>query len=427
MKLLLTGGNVIDPQSKINGVFDVLIEDGKIKQAGNDIVEKCEKIDVKGKYVLPGLIDIHVHLREPGFEYKETIESGTKAALAGGYTGVACMPNTDPVMDNPAVVELVISKSKREGHVNVYPIASVSKLAKGEELSEIGLLVKSGAIAVSDDAAPIMSAELMRRALEYSKMFGIPVITHCEDKTMTVDCVMNEGYNSSILGLRGMPSAAESIIAGRNIELAEYTGGKLHICHVSARSTVELIRLAKKRGVNVTCETAPHYFTLTDDCLKTYDTNFKMTPPLRTKDDVQAVIEGLKDGTIDCIASDHAPHGRIDKEVEFNYAAFGVIGIETQFALTITELVEKKILSMEQAVEKLSVNPAKVLGLAKGSLKPGTDADISIMDTSEEYKIDADSFRSKSRNTPFNGMKVKGMPYIVIINGDIKYREGRIL
>ena len=428
MKLLLTGGRVIDPANKINDKLDMLVEDGKISKLGKNLkADKAEIFDFSGKIIVPGLIDMHVHLREPGFEYKETIETGTRAALAGGVTSVACMPNTEPVIDNAAVVELVVSKSKREGAVNVYPIASLTKGGKCEEVSELGSLAKSGAIAFSDDAAPVMNAELMRRAMEYGMQFGLPIICHCEDKNMTLDGVMNEGFNSTTLGLRGMPDTAESIMVYRNIAIANYTGAKVHIAHVSCKKSVEIIRWAKKTGLKVTCETAPHYFTLTDDAVKSYGTNTKMNPPLRLQSDVEAVLEGLADGTIDCIATDHAPHGKIDKEVEYNYAAFGITGLETLLPLTLSELVEKKVLGLEKAVELMTWAPAKILGLKKGTLKEGSDADITIIDAGKEYTIDVKKFHSKGKNSPFDGRKVKGVVEAVIVGGVLKFNNGKIL
>ena len=428
MKLLLTGGRVIDPANKINDKLDMLVEDGKISKIGKNLkAEKAESLDVSGKIIVPGLIDMHVHLREPGFEYKETIETGTRAALAGGVTSVACMPNTEPVIDNAAVVELVVSKSKREGAVNVYPIASLTKGGKCEEVSELGSLAKSGAIAFSDDAAPVMNAELMRRAMEYGMQFGLPIICHCEDKNMTQDGVMNESFNSTTLGLRGMPDTAESIMVYRNIAIANYTGAKVHIAHVSCKKSVEIIRWAKKTGLKVTCETAPHYFTLTDDTVKSYGTNTKMNPPLRLQSDLEAVLEGLADGTIDCIATDHAPHGKIDKEVEYNYAAFGITGLETLLPLTLSELVEKKVLGLEKAIELMTCAPAKILGLKKGSLKEGSDADITIIDAGKEYIIDVKKFHSKGKNSPFDGRKVKGVVEAVIVGGVLKFNDGKIL
>ncbi len=428
MKLILSAGRVIDPANKVNDILDLLIEDGKIKKVGKGIKDKdAEIIKVNGKIVAPGLIDMHVHLREPGFEYKETIASGVRAAVKGGFTSVACMPNTEPVMDNTAVVELVISKGKKEKLANVFPIASISKGAKGEEISDIGMLIKCGAIALSDDAAPIMNAEIMRRAFEYIKQFDLPIITHCEDKNMTADCVMNESFSSTVLGLRGMASAAESIMVYRNIALADYIGAPVHIAHVSCKESVEIIRWAKKQGIRVTAETAPHYFCLTDAAVKNYDTNTKMNPPLRTAEDVLALKAALKDDTLDCIASDHAPHGRTDKELEFNYAAFGIIGLETMLALTLTELVHKKILTLEKAIEKLSYSPARILRLNRGTLSPGAAADISVIDTEKEYTIDTGKFESKSKNSPFNGWKVKGEAFMTIIDGNIKMKEGKIL
>lgn len=428
MKLLLSAGRVIDPVNKINEVLDVLIEDGKISKVAKNIKNKAAMlVDLKNKIIVPGLIDMHVHLREPGFEYKETISTGVRAAVLGGFASVACMPNTDPVMDNTAVVEYVISKGKKENLANVYPIASVSKNAKGEEISDIGMLLKSGVVALSDDAAPLMNAEIMRRAFEYTKQFNVSIITHCEDKNMTVDGVMNESFNSTVLGLRGMAPVAESIMVYRNISIANYMKALVHIAHVSCKESVEIIRWAKKQGMRVTCETAPHYFTLTDEAVKSYDTNTKMNPPLRSAEDVKAIIAGLKDGTIDCIASDHAPHGRIDKEVEYNYAAFGIAGLETMLPLTLTELVDKKILTLEQAVEKLSVMPAKILGLKKGSLSAGAAADITVLDLEKKYVIDVNKFASKSKNSPFNGRPVKGAAFMTIVGGEIKMQEGKLL
>ncbi|OGF50170.1 MAG: dihydroorotase [Candidatus Firestonebacteria bacterium RIFOXYA2_FULL_40_8] len=428
MKLLLSAGRVIDPANKIDDFLDILIEDGKIVKVAKDIKDKTAKVEnLKGKVIVPGLIDMHVHLREPGFEYKETIATGARSAVMGGFTSVACMPNTEPVMDNTAVVELVISKGKKENLANVFPIASVSKHAKGEEISDIGMLLNSGAVALSDDAAPLMNAEVMRRAFEYTKQFNVSIITHCEDKNMTIDGVMNESFNSTTLGLRGMASVAESLMVYRNIAIANYMGALVHIAHVSCKESVEIIRWAKKQGMKVTCETAPHYFTLTDEAVKTYDTNTKMNPPLRGAEDVKAIKAGLKDGTIDCIASDHAPHGRIDKELEYNYASFGIVGLETMVPLTLTELVDKKILTLEQAVEKLSVMPAKVLGLKKGTLSVGADADITVLDIEKKYNVDVNKFESKSKNSPFNGKSVKGAAFMTIVGGEIKMKEGKIL
>ena len=428
MKLILSAGRVIDPANKLNDILDILIEDGKIKKIGKGIKDKdAEIINVKGKVIAPGLIDMHVHLREPGFEYKETIASGVKAAVKGGFTSVACMPNTEPVMDNTAVVELVISKGKKENLANVFPIASVSKYAKGEEISDIGMLIKSGAVALSDDAAPIMNAEVMRRAFEYTKQFKVPIITHCEDKNMTMDGVMNESFVSTVLGLRGMASVAESVMVYRNIALANYIGTPVHIAHVSCKESVEIIRWAKKQGISVTAETAPHYFCLTDEAVKNYETNTKMNPPLRTAEDVEALKAGLRDGTIDCIASDHAPHGRTDKELEFNYAAFGIIGLETMLSLTLTELVNKKVLTIDKAIEKLSLSPAKALRIDRGTLTIGAVADITVIDTEKEYSIDVSKFESKSKNSPFNGWDVKGEAFMTIVGGNIKMKEGKIL
>ncbi|MEK6647030.1 MAG: dihydroorotase [Candidatus Firestonebacteria bacterium] len=424
MKIIIKDGRVIDPANKIDANLDILIEGEKISKVSKNISSSSAKIiDAKGKVVCPGLIDMHVHLREPGEEHKETIATGTLSALNGGFTSVACMPNTNPVLDDKTRIEFILSKAKSDASTNVFPIASITKEAKGEELSNIGELKEAGAVALSDDAHPLMNAEVMRRAMEYSKMFGLSIIAHCEDINMTHDGVMNEGFTSTILGLRGMPKAAEEIIVSRNIILAEWTGCNLHIAHVSTAGAVEMIRLAKKRKVRVTAETAPHYFTLTQEAVKGYNTNAKMNPPLREDIDVKAIKEGLKDGTIDCIASDHAPHTSLDKECEFNYASFGIIGMETTLSLVITELVNKKILSLSDAIKKLTINPARILNINRGTLSEGSIADITIIDVDKEWTVDVNKFASKAKNSPFNGWKLLGLPYIVIIGGKIQLSE----
>ena len=431
MRVLIKGGYVIDPKTNTDGVNDILIEDGIITEIGNisdELVDlNCDVIDAKGKYVLPGLVDAHCHLRDPGFEYKEDIESGTRSAAAGGFTSIACMPNTNPVADNESVIRYIINKAKQDGVVNVYPIGAISKGQKGEELSEIGELKFAGAVAISDDGKPLKSASLMKRALEYSSMFDITVISHCEEMDIADEGVMDEGYWSTIMGLKGIPSAAEEIMVARELILAEYTKVPIHIAHVSTELSVDLIRHAKKRGVKVTCETCPHYFVLTDEACAGFNTYAKVNPPLRAKKDVEAIIEGLKDGTIDVIATDHAPHHEDEKNIEFSLAANGIAGFETAFPLAVTYLVKPGHLTMSQLVEKMCINPSKILGLNKGSLEIGRNADITIVDIDEEFVVDVKKFKSKARNSPFNGFKLKGTVYYTIVNGNVVVREKVLL
>lgn len=428
MRTLIKGGYVIDAKSKISDYLDILIENGKIVEIGKDIdFVNGDIIYAEGKYVLPGLVDAHCHLRDPGQEYKEDIETGTRSAAKGGFTSIACMPNTDPVIDNQAIVKYIINKAKQEGVVNVYPIGAISKGLKGEELSEIGELKFAGAVAISDDGKPLKSSALMKKALQYSSMFDITVISHCEDPDLVDEGTMNEGYMSTILGLKGIPSAAEEIMVARELILAEYTKIPIHIAHVSTELSVDLIRHAKKRGVKVTCETCPHYFTLTEEACDGFNTLAKVNPPLRTKKDVEAIIEGLKDGTIDIIATDHAPHHPDEKNVEFALAANGMVGFETALPLSITYLVKPGHLTMEQLVEKMCVNPSKILGLNKGSLEVGSSADLTIIDMDEEFIVNIDKFSSKSKNSPFNGFKLQGTVYYTIVNGNVVVREKVLL
>jgi len=428
LRTLIKGGYVIDAKSKISDYLDILIENGKIVEIGKDIdFVNGDIIYAEGKYVLPGLVDAHCHLRDPGQEYKEDIETGTRSAAKGGFTSIACMPNTDPVIDNQAIVKYIINKAKQEGVVNVYPIGAISKGLKGEELSEIGELKFAGAVAISDDGKPLKSSALMKKALQYSSMFDITVISHCEDPDLVDEGTMNEGYMSTILGLKGIPSAAEEIMVARELILAEYTKIPIHIAHVSTELSVDLIRHAKKRGVKVTCETCPHYFTLTEEACDGFNTLAKVNPPLRTKKDVEAIIEGLKDGTIDIIATDHAPHHPDEKNVEFALAANGMVGFETALPLSITYLVKPGHLTMEQLVEKMCVNPSKILGLNKGSLEVGSSADLTIIDMDEEFIVNIDKFSSKSKNSPFNGFKLQGTVYYTIVNGNVVVREKVLL
>lgn len=438
MRIFIKNGHIIDPSQGINGIGDILIEDGKIKEikiqdAGYRIQDKKFKsrescimdresdtriIDAKGMFVIPGLIDMHVHLREPGFEYKETIKTGTMAAVKGGFTTVCCMPNTNPVNDNASVTEFIKRKASQEGYCSVLPIGAITKGQKGEELAEIGTMRNEGCIAFSDDGHPVMNSLIMRRALEYSKAFDVPIISHCEDLTLSEDGVMNEGLMSVILGLKGIPVEAEQIMIFRDILLAELTGGRLHIAHVSTEGSVNLVRNAKKRGVNVTAETCPHYFSITEEAVNGYDTNAKVNPPLRTVRDIEAIKEGLKDGTIDVIATDHAPHHRDEKLREFDMAPFGISGIETAVSLSL-RLVHEGVLTVYQLIEKMALNPARILQINKGTLKVGTDADVVIVDKNKEFKVESERFVSKGKNTPFEGWVLKGMPVLTICRGKI--------
>jgi len=434
MKILIKNGDIIDPSQGIEGMGYILIEDGKIKEIniqkaaphtpiskgahkGGDDPE-FRTIDAKGRKVFPGLIDMHVHLREPGFEYKETIKTGTMAAIKGGFTTVCCMPNTFPVNDNASVTEFIKRKASEEGCCSVLPIGAITKGQKGEELAEIGTMRNEGCIAFSDDGQPVMNSLIMRRALEYSKAFNVPVISHCEDLTLSEDGVMNEGLMSVTLGLKGIPPEAEQVMIFRDILLAELTGGKLHIAHVSTEGSVNLIRNAKKRGVYVTAETCPHYFTLTEEAVKGYDTSAKVNPPLRTARDIEAIKEGLRDGTIDVIVTDHAPHHRDEKLREFDMAPFGISGLDTGLSLSL-KLFQEGILTPLQLVEKMARNPARILGIDGGTLKIGSDADIVIVDENREFVVDPDLFISKGKNTPFAGWLLKGMPVVTIYKGKI--------
>lgn len=420
MRILIINGKVT-----YNGIVErtnVLIDEGIVlsTKAAADI-EADKVIDAGGLYVLPGLVDAHCHLRDPGYEYKEDIVSGTKSAARGGFTSIACMPNTNPAVDNAAVVRYIIEKSQKEGYVNVYPIGAITKGLEGNELSEMGIMREAGIVAVSDDGKPVMNSDVMKKALIYAGQFGLPVISHCEDLNLTDNGSMNEGLTSTILGLRGIPSASEDVMVSREIILSEYTNVPIHIAHVSTKVSVELIRQAKNRGIKITAETCPHYFTLTEEACRDYNTNAKMNPPLRSQKDLEAVIEGLKDGTIDIIATDHAPHHFDEKNVEFEKAANGIVGFETALALSYTGLVEKGHLSFQQMIEKLTVNPAEMLKIDKGTLEEGKTADIILVDFDNEYKVDVSKFVSKGRNSPFDGFKVKGRVMMTIVGGKFVY------
>ncbi|GAW92636.1 dihydroorotase [Calderihabitans maritimus] len=428
MKLLIKGGRVIDPVQKIDQQLDIRVVKGKITEIGRNLEAQDDRVvDASGCIVTPGLIDMHVHLREPGFEAKETIASGTRAAAAGGFTAVACMPNTNPVADNRSTVEYIKIRARETGVVKVYPIGSITRGSLGEELTEIADLAEAGAVALSDDGRPVANAGLMRRAMEYARMFNLPVISHCEDLNLRGAGVMNEGWVSACLGLHGIPAAAEEIMVARDLILAELTGARLHIAHVSTAGSVRLIREAKSRGVRVTAEATPHHFTLTDEAVQGYDTATKVNPPLRTAADVEAIIEGLQDGTIDVIATDHAPHTREEKDCEYDYAPFGMVGLETAVPLVVSKLILAGKLDWLQAVAKLSSVPARILGLPGGSLKTGSPADITIIDPQKEKRVDVNCFYSKGRNSPFHGWKLKGWPVVTIVEGTVVMEQGKVI
>jgi dihydroorotase len=421
-RILIQGGRVVDPSQGIDRVMNVLIEDGRIAAYDVGPSGELEIVDASGKIVAPGLIDMHVHLREPGFEEDETIQTGTAAALAGGFTSIACMPNTEPPTDTRASVEFIRQQAARADNCNVLVVACVSKNREGKELAEIGHLVQAGAVAFSDDGAPVSDSELMRRAFEYCLMFDKAILNHAEVRELTHGGVMHEGLVSLVLGLPGMPAAAEDVMFSRDISLAEATGGRIHIMHVSTAGGVELVRRAKRRRVRVTTEVCPHHFTLTDECLRSFDSNYKMNPPLRGQSDVESCIAGLADGTIDVIASDHAPHAREKKMQELDRAPFGIVGLETTLGLVITRLIEPGHLDWPSALAKLTINPAKILGVGKGTLQIGADADVTVIDPAARVKVDPAKFRSKSANTPFAGWELHGRADTVIVGGRVKFQ-----
>lgn len=424
MKLLLRNLQLIDPQIKLNQKSDMLLFDGKIEKIGDLDPKKIaydKMIELDGCIAAPGFIDIHVHLREPGREDKETIESGCNAAANGGFTAVACMPNTSPAIDSAEVLNFIKNKSKNY-LVDVFPIGAATIERKGEILSPMAELVDAGAVAFSDDGVAIKNAKILRSAMEYAKMFDKVIIEHCEDESLAGGA-MNESVNSTILGIPPLPTIAEDLIVMRDILMAEYTNSRVHIAHISSKRAVELVRDAKRKGIRVTAEVAPHHFILTDDELKNYDTNFKMNPPLRTKEDVEAMIEGLIDGTIDAIASDHAPHTIEEKEMEFEVAPNGIIGLETQLGLVLTELYHKKKLTLEQIIQKLSINPRKILGIQIPKLKEGEPANISVFDPNEIWTVEIPKFKSKSVNSPFGGRLLNGKPKAVINNSKLFFEN----
>jgi dihydroorotase len=413
--------------------MDILIENGKIVSIGNAKSEvtnsargkasaETEIIDATGKVVTPGLIDMHVHLREPGHEYKETIQTGCMAAAHGGFTTVCCMPNTEPVNDNQSVTDYILKKARMAETVRVHPVGAISRGLRGNNLADFGELKAAGVAAVSDDGNPVMNAQLMRRALEYAKGFDLLVISHCEDRNLTENGVMNEGVTATRLGLPGIPNAGETVMVARDIALCELTGTPLHIAHVSTEGSVRLIQEAKGRGLRVTAETAPHYFSLTEEAVTGYDTNAKVHPPLRTAKDRDAIQTALADGTIDVIASDHAPHTSIEKDLEFQQAANGMIGLETSVSLSL-RLIDLGLIEWNDLVSKMSINPAKILRLDNVGLNPGLPADVTIIDPEKKFTVDASMFRSKSRNTPFNGWELKGKAVLTMVGGRVVFRE----
>jgi dihydroorotase len=425
MKILIKDGRIIDPSQGMDKVRNLFIEDGKVKGYPLD-TEELEKdsnaqiIAASGKIVSPGFIDMHVHLREPGFEHKETIRTGCAAAAVGGFTSVVCMPNTKPVNDNASVTEYILLKARTEGIVNVFPVGAITKGQKGETLAEIGEMWEAGCVAVSDDGRPVMNSRVMRYAMEYAKAFGIPIVSHAEDLNLSLGGVMNEGFTSSMLGLRGIPSASEEVIVARDITLAELTGAHLHIAHVSTSGSVRLIRDAKRRGANVTAEGTPHHFTLTDKAAVGYDTNVKVNPPLRSQEDVEAIREGLKDGTIDVIATDHAPHTEDEKKVEFDLAPFGISGLETALPLAL-KLVEDAVLTLPETIRKLTFIPAQIIKSDRGTLKVGATADVVVFDPNRIVTVDREKFRSKGKNTPFHGWKLSGCVLFTIVGGRVVF------
>jgi dihydroorotase len=423
--LLIRGGRVIDPSRATDETADVLLRDGKVEAVGRalGVPDGAELIEAAGKVVAPGLIDLHVHLREPGQEDLETVASGAMAAAAGGFSAVCAMPNTDPVTDNQAAVGFIVSQAQRAGKARVYPIGAISLGQKGQQLAEFGELVGAGAVAVSDDGRPVVSSHLMRTALEYARTFGIPVADHCEDPTLAAGGAMHEGLVATRLGLKGVPAAAEEIMVARDILLAELTGGHVHLCHMSTRGSVELIRRAKDRGLRVTAEACPHHFTLTHEACEGYNTNAKMNPPLREPEDREAVRQGLRDGTIDVICTDHAPHHYDAKEREFDDAPNGIIGLETALGLALTELVGRGLLDLPTLIARMSTMPARVFDLPGGTLAPGAAADVAIIDPAVRWTVDPAAFYSKSRNTPFGGRELRGRADVTIVRGQVVFRR----
>ena len=426
MKLLITNGHLIDPAAPENTGMSLLIESGRVTawlRPGETLPEDCEVFDASGLLVAPGFIDLHVHLREPGQEHKETIATGCASAVAGGWTSVCPMPNTNPVNDNAAITRYMIEQAERAALANVFPIGAITKSSDGSELAEMGEMKAAGAVAVSDDGRPVPNAGLMRRAMQYARDFDLPVVDHCEDKSLSSGGVMHEGRVSLLLGLKGMPALAEEIDAVRDIILAKETGAHIHIAHVSTKGAIEAVRRAKNEGINVTCEVTPHHFTLTDRAVEGYDTNTKMAPPLRSEEHLEAVIEGIRDGTIDAIATDHAPHHADEKALEYDRAPFGITGLETALGLAFDELVHTGIIGLERLVEMCSANPAKIFKLeGRGTLAPGSHADVTIIDPELKWKYSSLESRSKSKNSPFEDREFTGRAVATIVGGRVVFK-----
>ncbi len=430
MRLLIANGYVVDPTQGVNGGRDVLIEDGRVAallRSGGEAPEGAEVFDATGLVVAPGFIDLHTHLREPGQEYKETIASAASAAVAGGFASVCAMPNTDPVNDNPAVTSFIVEQALAAGLANVFPVGAITKGSKGEELAEMGEMRRAGIVAVTDDGHPVPSPGLMRRAMEYARGFDLTVMDHCDDKSLAAGGVMHEGEWSLRLGLRGRAALAEESDAMRDCALAELTGARVHLAHVSTRGAVEAVRRAKERGAEVTCEVAPHHFTLTDAACEGFDTNMKMNPPLRSREHLEAILEAIADGTVDAVATDHAPHHADEKELEFDHAAFGITGLETAVGLALDRLVHGGRVTLERLVELFSTNPARIFRLeGRGTLRPGAWGDVTVLDPELRWTFDASLSRSKSRNTPFDGWTFRGGAVATVVGGRLVYvREGR--
>ena len=427
-RLLLKGGRVVDPAQGLDQVLDVMIADGLVEEVGPRVAPRgASVVEVKGLVVCPGFVDVHTHLREPGQEQKETIATGTRAAAAGGYTAVCAMPNTVPVNDHADITRAMIERARTDGAVRVYPIGAITRGQKGEELAELGELREAGCVGFSDDGRPVASARVMRRALEYAKAFDAVLIDHCEEPSLHEKACMNEGPVATVLGLRGSPAAGEAIMVERDVLLAELTGGRVHVAHISAAASVDAVRRGKARGVRVTAEATPHHLLLTDELVRetAYDTNTKMNPPLRSEADRQAVLGGLQDGTIDCIATDHAPHAVDDKKVEYDQAAFGIVGLETAVALCLDRLVTPGLVSLPQLVALLSTNPARVLSLPGGTLSPGSPGDVTVLDLGRKRQVDPSKFESRSRNTPFGGLILQGWPAMTIVGGRVAWKDTR--
>ncbi len=424
-ELLIRNGTIIDPSQSLEAKRDLLIRNGRVAEIAESIsTNEAEVFDASGLIVAPGFIDLHVHLREPGFEYKETIESGAGAAVAGGFTSVCCMPNTKPINDNSSVTSFIVEQARRAALANVFPIGAITQGSKGEHLAEIGEMKSAGIVAISDDGKPVLDSGIMRRAMEYAADFNLPVVDHCEDCCGATGWAMHEGEYSALMGLKGLPGAAEDLHVSRDILLGEMTGAHIHIAHISTARSVDLVRQAKARGLNVTCEVTPHHFVLSDrDVYQSgYNTNFKMAPPLRSQADVEAILEGLRDGTIDAIATDHAPHHANEKMYEFDKAPNGITGLETAVSLTLDRLVHREVITLARMVELLSCNPAKLFKLDRGTLKVGAVADVTIFDPEKQVKVEAAKSLSKSRNTPFDGWELKGAAVVTIVGGKIVWQ-----